>query len=84
MRCRVAWNATCEELPETDDELREHLIFTAAFEIVDDGDLDVLCDLVDILNEDGYDHWISVNYPDKHKATGTRGKTSDEIRDFFE
>lgn len=67
-----------------EDDLKEHLIIYADFDVYDEDDLDAICELIDELDEEGYQRWIKVHDQDTGKHISTRNRDSDDVRDFFE
>ena len=65
-------------------ELKQNLRLTGTYTVTGDFDIDEVCELIDKIDAEGYQRWIWVVDAETNKKTNTRGKTSAEIRTFFE
>ena len=75
----------CKAILTDQKNLREHLTVFGNYKLESYDDIDIVCELANELNEFGCNNRISADGRDIGEgAEGISGKTSDEIREFFE
>ncbi|MBE5845836.1 MAG: hypothetical protein E7302_17050 [Butyrivibrio sp.] len=75
----------CKDILTDQKDLREHLTVFGNYKLESYDDIDIVCELANELNEFGCNNRISADGRDIGEgAEGIAGKTSDEIREFFE
>ena len=75
----------CKDILTDQKDLREHLTVFGNYKLESYDDIDIVCELANELNEFGCNNRISADGRDIGEgAEGISGKTSDEIREFFE
>ena len=75
----------CKDILTDQKDLREHLTIFGNYKLESYDDIDIVCKLANELNEFGCNNRISADGRDIGEgAAGIDGKTSEEIREFFE
>ena len=75
----------CKDILTDEEDLREHLTIFGKYKMESHDDIDIVCELASELNDFGCNNRISADGRDIGEgSTGIGGKTSDEIREFFE
>lgn len=74
---------TSEDLIKDENLLKQNLRIHAKYTFYGELDLDNLCFLVDKLNEEGYQHWLSITNAETNRTRGERSESSEEIKALF-
>ena len=64
-------------------DLKANLRVTAKYMFYGDADLDDICGLIDKLDEEGFQNWISVKDAESNRSTSSRNSNSQEIKKYF-